>query len=219
VYDLGGGTFDTTLLRVRKGLVEVLSTGGEAFLGGSDFDARLADHLAERFDKDHGVNLVENNVVMQRLHIAAEAAKIRLSESESTRVRAACVHVEDDRFLDLDYELTRAEMEQVVAPLVERTLGIALQTVGSAGMSTADVDEVLLIGGQTRMPGLQERLETMLHIDHSRKLDPKLGIAVGAATLGRGLQVLVDMLSIPIGMMLPGAGPHEAIAKNTPLPC
>jgi molecular chaperone DnaK len=228
VYDLGGGTFDTTLLRVRRGLAEVLATGGEAFLGGSDFDHRVIDQLMSRFEHDNGIDLRSDLMVQQRLLFAAEVAKIALSDELTTRIRVPCVTVHEDRFIDLDFEMTRDHLERVCAPLIERTIGITLQVIGHAGLQADQIDEVVLVGGQTKMPAIARRLREVLKIkvpptdgetSFAEKVDADLGVAIGAATFGYGMNVLVDVNAIPVGVMLPGQGPHEAIPQNTALPC
>jgi molecular chaperone DnaK len=218
VYDLGGGTFDTTLMRVDGELVRVLATGGEAFLGGIDFDSRIADMCAERFEKDRGVAISDDRTVMQRLIFAAEDTKILLSFSERAFIECPCVILDGDEPVDLVYELTRAEVERACAPLIERTLGIALQTVGQASLSTDDVDELILVGGQTRMPGVRRRLGVHFPV-HADAVDPDASVALGAATLGAQDSTLTDVLPMPILLMLPGAGPREAIEKDAALPC
>lgn len=219
VYDLGGGTFDATLLQLRKGLVEVLATGGDAFLGGTDFDARVVEHLASAFQDKEGVDLRTDAVVMQRLAFAAERAKIALSEHKRARIRVPCVVVRGDAFVDLDLTLERKELERIVAPLVERTLGLSEQIVERAGHTPKSVSRLVLVGGQTRMPALRERLSQVFEIPGLDGFAPETAVAAGAAVLGRGVHTLVDVLSVPVGVMLPGSGPREAVPRNIALPC
>ncbi|MCP4498956.1 MAG: Hsp70 family protein [Deltaproteobacteria bacterium] len=219
VYDLGGGTFDATLLKVKRGLVEVLSTGGDAFLGGNDFDARLVEFLLERFEVVHpDINLRDDPMVMQRLKFAAEKAKIDLSVLQQTKVRLPCVMVKEEEFIDLDIELSRRELEDVTAPLIERTLGAAEEIVRKAGLSPEDVADMVLVGGQTQMPRLRTRMGQIFHL-HNDNVSPETAVAMGAALFGRGVHILVDVLAVPVCVMLPGVGPKEAIPKNIALPC
>jgi|GEM_PF-2052645 len=219
VYDLGGGTFDATLLEVKRGLVEVLSTGGDAFLGGNDFDAKVVELLLERFEAQHkDIDLRSDPVVMQRLKFAAEKAKIELSSSEQSRVRLPCVMVQEDNFVDLDIQLTRRDLEDVVAPLIERTLGISEEIVRKAGRTPDEVVDLVLVGGQTQMPALRGRIGQIFDIKNDN-ISPETAVAKGAALLGRGIHILVDVLAVPVGVMLPGVGPREAVPKNIALPC
>ena len=219
VYDLGGGTFDATLLRVRRGLVEVLATGGDAFLGGADFDAKVVEHLCEQFERSHDVDLRKDMVVMQRLAFASEKAKIALSSETEAGLRVPCITVKGDRFLDLEVTLTRAELEALCAPLIERTLGISEKIIERAGLSPHEIDSVVFVGGQTHMPSLRQRLLQRLPFQPGARVDPELAVAIGAALLGRGIHVLVDVVSVPVGVMLPGVGPREAVPRNMALPC
>jgi molecular chaperone DnaK len=218
VYDLGGGTFDTTLMRVDAGVVEVLGTGGDAFLGGSEFDARVVDSIVRRFDLEHGVDLRLNPIVLQRLAYAAENAKISLSENDNALVRVPCAHMTGDGFIDLEYMLTRGDIEDACNPLVERTLGIAEQTVQHAGMTLDDVDQVLLVGGQTKMPRVRQRVRESISPNVDDVFDADAGVAAGAALKGLGEDLLTDVLSVPICAMVPGAGPSVVLDRNARLP-
>jgi len=218
VYDLGGGTFDATLLKLHEGLVEVLATGGDAFLGGMDFDLRIVESLLERFENDRGVALHNDVVVTQRIQFAAERAKIALSTDEQTNIRVPCVAMQGDSFLDLQSALNRRELETLSAPLVERTIGICEQILARAGMKPADLSETVLVGGMTRMPALRDRLSQVFPVNARRRIDPDVAVAVGAALHGNGAQRLVDVISVPIGVMIPGAAPEEAVRQSTPLP-
>ncbi len=223
VFDLGGGTFDATLLGIERRSVKVLGTGGEAFLGGMDFDAAIVESLCESFALEHGVDLRSNKVIMQRLMIAAEAAKIALTKEKSARIRVPFVAQGPSSFLDLDHTLTRDELETITERLVARAMGITDDTLASAGVSAEEVGEIVLVGGQTRMPAIQRRLSQKFRHDPKKNIHPELGVAVGAAILGRTLNLprgpaLLDVIPIPIGVMLPGIGTREVIKKNTPVP-
>jgi molecular chaperone DnaK len=218
VYDLGGGTFDATLLHLHDGLVEVLGTGGDAFLGGTDFDLRIVEDLLERFQDEQGLDLHADVVVAQRVQFAAERAKIALSTDEQTNLRVPCVAMRDDHFLDLQAVLTRRDLETLCAPLIERTLGICEQIMARAGVRPADLSETVLVGGMTRMPALRTRIAQVFPVNPRRRIDPDIAVAVGAALHGQGAQRLVDVISVPIGVMIPGAPPEEAVRQSMPLP-
>jgi molecular chaperone DnaK len=218
VFDLGGGTFDATLLTIVSGVVKVLATGGDAFLGGADFDAAVVAHLVERFRARTGVDLSENTVAMQRLLIAAEAAKIELSRSEEVRIRVPCVAGTDESFLDLEDNLTRDELEK----LTERLAGRAMQTcrdlLAQSNLEPASIDELVFVGGMTRMPMIRARLTELFPLNGQSKLNPDLGVVVGAALLAHGDQSLIDVASMSVGVTLPGAPGVELVPANTPVP-
>jgi molecular chaperone DnaK len=223
VFDLGGGTFDATLLGVNRRVVEVLGTGGDAFLGGMDFDAAIVESLCERFAVEQGVDLRSNKVVMQRLLFAAEAAKISLTKDTTARIRVPFVAQQGTSFLDLEHTLTREELETITEKLVAKSLGIVEDTLEKAGIPAEEVGEIVFVGGQTRMPALQRRLSQKFRHDPTKNIHPELGVAIGAAILGRTLNLprgpaLVDVIPIPIGVMLPGVGSREVIRVNTPVP-
>lgn len=219
VYDLGGGTFDATLLRVRRGIAEVIGTGGDAFLGGANFDERIAEHLLETFERTHGLDLRGQAIVMQRVAFAAETAKIALSTEESFDLRVPLVAKKEGRFLDLVHRLDRDELESIVAPLVERTLGLCREMIDYSGVPTAEISEMVFAGGQTRMPAIHQRMAQVFKVDPTERADPSFGVAIGAAMLGQGPQLLSDVLSVPIWAMAAGAAAKKIIPQNTFLPC
>jgi molecular chaperone DnaK len=224
VFDLGGGTFDATVLSVRNRVVQVRATGGDAFLGGANFDEQLAEFLAARFQRQHGIDLRKNKVVMQRLIFAAESAKIALSKAEQTLVRIPCITQKDGQFIDLQHNLTRREMEQVMFQLIERTASACDDVLQRAGLSVGDVDELVLVGGQTRMPAIRNRIAHFKRFSSEKDIHPELGVAIGAAILGRNLSRpggsgLADVVPMPLSVMVPGGGTHEVISANSPVPC
>jgi molecular chaperone DnaK len=225
IFDLGGGTFDATLLRVENRVVHVLATGGDAFLGGADLDERIADSFATELEQTAQVSVRNNRTVMQRLALAAEHAKIQLSRQEKVEVRVPVVAQRTDgTFVDLAKSLTRDELEQMVSPLVSRCIEAADDVLARARLRPNDVDEVVLVGGQTRMPLIRKRLSHFPHLSSEKELHPELGVAVGAAILGRNLartknSGLSDVVSMPVSLMLPGGRTIEVIAPNTPVPC
>jgi molecular chaperone DnaK len=218
VFDLGGGTFDATLLAIMGGVVKVIATGGDAFLGGQDFDARIVEHMATRFEHDHGIDLRPQTVSMWRTFVAAETAKVALSSKAEARVRVPCVTVDNDRFLDLDYVISRKQLEELTAPLVEKCLGICETILKQANIEPEDVDEIVFVGGQTRMPSIQRRLSQKFKTNPEKHIHPDLGVAVGAALLARGDQSLIDVVSAPMGIMVPGLGAKELVPANTTVP-
>ncbi|XXF81168.1 Hsp70 family protein [Myxococcaceae bacterium GXIMD 01537] len=224
VFDLGGGTFDATVLSVRNRVVQVRATGGDAFLGGANFDEALAEHLAADFQREHGIDLRKNKVVMQRLIFAAESAKIALSKAEQTQVRIPCISQKDGQFIDLQKVLTRKESEQVLFQLIERTASACDDVLQRAGLAVGDVEELVLVGGQTRMPAIRERVAHFKRFSSEKDIHPELGVAIGAAILGRNLarqggSGLADVVPMPLSVMLPGGATREVIAANSPVPC
>ncbi|MDP3236582.1 MAG: Hsp70 family protein [Myxococcales bacterium] len=225
IFDLGGGTFDATVLRVENRVVKVLATGGDAFLGGSDFDERLADAFATHLERTSGISVRANRTVMQRLALAAEYAKVQLSRVPSVEVRVPVVAQRaDGGFIDLKLTLTRDELDRLVTPLVERCVSACDDVLARAKLSAKDIDELVMVGGQTRMPLIRTRLSHFSRLSSEKDVHPELGVAVGAAILGRNLSRtkssgLSDVVAMPISVMLPGGRSVEVIAANTPVPC
>jgi molecular chaperone DnaK len=223
VFDLGGGTLDATLMSVQNRVVKVLATGGDSFLGGANFDACLAERLVETFRQQHGIDLRENRVVMQRLSFAAEIAKIALSTAEQRQIRVPCIAQKDGGFVDLDQTLTRKEFEEMTFQLIERAAAACDDVLMRAGLKAEQVDELVLVGGQTRMPAIRNRLTNFKRFSSEKDVHPELGVAIGAAILGRdmvrGSSGLVDVAPLPISLMKPGGGTLEIIPANTPVPC
>jgi molecular chaperone DnaK len=223
VFDLGGGTFDATVLSVRNRVVQVQATGGDAFLGGANFDEQIVESLASIFQEQTGLDLRGNTVVMQRLTFAAEMAKITLSKSDQTRLRVPCVTQKDGRFIDFDFELTRPQLEKLSFQLIERVAAAVDDVLSRGGLGADEIDELVLVGGQTRMPSIRERFKHFKRFSSEREVHPELGVAVGAALLGRNLargnSGLVDVVPMPISIMLPGGSTVEVIPANSALPC
>jgi molecular chaperone DnaK len=224
VFDLGGGTFDATLLSIRNRVLKVLATGGDAFLGGANFDEAIVRNLVQLFERQHGINLEENKVVMQRLLFAAESAKIALSGNEKTQMRVPVIAQHDGKFIDFEFTISRPQLEQWCFQLIERTAAACDDVLKRAGMTPKDIDEMVMVGGQTRTPAIQQRFALYRKAEADRRVHPELGVAVGAAVLGRNLQYprgvgLADVVPVPIGIMRPGLGTQEVIGANTPVPC
>ncbi|MCC7071800.1 MAG: Hsp70 family protein [Deltaproteobacteria bacterium] len=217
VYDLGGGTFDTTVLRVEEGVVHVLATGGDAFLGGFDIDTRLAEGIIGAFRDETGIDLNTNAQALQALSVAVEKAKIELSEHPSARVQFP--FIDDKRgFINVDRPMTRHDLETWAGPLLERTIGIVQETLAAAAVSMANVDELVLVGGQTRMPYLRRRIEDALGKRPTDAVDPTTCVAVGAAVLGAGEHMLFDAVSVPLYAAMPGRPPVELLARGAAVP-
>ncbi|MDF1563671.1 MAG: Hsp70 family protein [Deltaproteobacteria bacterium] len=225
VFDLGGGTFDATLLQVDRREVRVLATGGDAFLGGHDFDSTIVDHLVNSFQDRHGIDLRENKVVLQRLRSAAETAKILLSKEDTAKIRVPFVAQNPSGgFLDLETVITRDELEDLTEGLIERCLGIVEDVLKRGNREPSQVGEVVFVGGQTRMPRIRDRLTDRFDTDPGKNVHPELGVAVGAAILGRTLGLpngaaLIDVIPIPIGIMAAGIGSVEVLSQNSTIPC
>jgi molecular chaperone DnaK len=218
VFDLGGGTFDATLMTIMGGVVKVLATGGDAFLGGADFDARIAEHLVKQFERSTGIDLTSSAIAMQRLLVAAEAAKIDLSKSEVTKIRVPCIAVKDDQFFDLEARLTRKELENLVSPLVEKCLTVCNDILKRAQIDPSRIDEIVFVGGQTRMPLLHTRMAGIFPFNASSNVHPDLAVVVGAALWARGTQSLIDVNSMSIGVQLPGGLTRELVPANSQVP-
>jgi molecular chaperone DnaK len=224
VYDLGGGTFDASVLEIQGDVYEVVSTGGDTFLGGVDFDGQLMDHLAYAFLEQNGFAPPADRVVWQRLRDAAEETKVALSSRES-----AVAHVPylcrspAGKDLDLRVEVTRAELEALTERIVERTIEVCQEVLAARNLSPADIDEVLLVGGQSRMPLVWKRIRETFGREPNKSVHPDEAVAIGAALLGDSASridsvVLIDVLAMGIGVGLPGGRMAPVLARNTKLP-
>jgi molecular chaperone DnaK len=224
VYDLGGGTFDASAVDIEGDVYEVLSTGGDTFLGGVDFDSQLMDHVVYRFMEEHGFAPPEDRGAWQRIRDAAEEAKILLSSRETASVQVPYLCRDRvGRDVELRVEVTRAELEALTLRLVERTIEVCRETLGARGLGGKDVDQVLLVGGQSRMPLVWRRIREELRREPSRAVDADEAVALGAALLadshGRiDSVVLIDVLAMGIGVGLPGGRMAPVIPRNTRLP-
>jgi molecular chaperone DnaK len=224
VYDLGGGTFDASVLELADRVYQVISTGGDTFLGGVDFDARIVAHLVSVFEAAHGP-FAGDAVARSRLADAAERAKCALSEQDRFPVQLPYLATVNGVPVALDTTLTRAEVERLVEPLVERTLRTCARVLSDKGLGPDDIDEVILVGGQSRMPLVQQRIRAFFGKAPSKAVHPDEAVAVGAALLAHSLDsaegvVLIDVVPISIGVGLPGGGGRvkRVIERNTPLP-
>jgi len=228
VYDLGGGTFDASVVEVTGDDLEVVATGGDNFLGGMDFDARISDALAKRFERAESRPLDPSPAAALRLREASELAKIALSDRELTQVHVAQASARPDGTpLDLRVELTRSELEEITQDLVDRTLQVTHDVLGSAGLTAQSLDEVLLVGGQTRAPLVRRRVGEALGKALRTDVDAHAAVALGAAILGHALLesdrgkrgvTLSEVLSAPIGVATRGGGFRPVLQRNTRLP-
>jgi molecular chaperone DnaK len=223
VYDLGGGTFDASVLELNENVFEVISTGGDTFLGGVDFDARIVDRLLEVWKENTGEAFAGDRVALSRLVDAAERAKCALSERTEFAVQLPFLAMKDGRPLSLDASLSRPEVVGLVEPLVDRTIEVCREVLAAKNLSTTDIDEVLLVGGQSRMPLVHERVAAFFGKAPSHAVHPDEAVAVGAALLADSLGsaegvVLIDVLPMSIGIGLPGDRVKFILERNTPLP-
>jgi molecular chaperone DnaK len=224
VYDLGGGTFDISILEIGEGVFEVKATNGDTHLGGDDFDQRVMDWIAEEFKKEHGIDLRRDRMALQRLKEAAERAKIELSTTVQTEVNLPFITADASGPKHLVLTLTRAKLESLVADLVERTLGPCRQAMQDAGAAAKDINEVILVGGQTRMPKVQEAVKALFGRDPHKGVNPDEVVAVGAAVQGAVLTgevkdlLLLDVTPLSLGIETLGGVMTTLIARNTTIP-
>ena len=224
VYDLGGGTFDVSILEIGDGIVEVLATAGDTRLGGDDFDQRIMDHLVNEFKKTEGIDLRSDKMAMQRLKEAAEKAKIELSGMTSTSVNLPYITADATGPKHMDVTISRAKFNELTADLVERTLKPVRQAMSDAGLKASDLDKVLLVGGSTRIPAVQEAVKNLTGKEGFKGINPDECVAVGAATQGGVLTgdvkdvVLLDVTPLSLGIETMGGVFTRLIERNTTIP-
>ncbi|HEX9757615.1 MAG TPA: molecular chaperone DnaK [Nitrospiria bacterium] len=224
VYDLGGGTFDVSILEIGEGVFEVKSTNGDTFLGGDDFDLKVMDWLVDEFKRDQGIDLRNDKMALQRLKEAAEKAKIELSSSQETDINLPFITADASGPKHLNLKLSRAKLEQLVDDLVQRTIEPCKRALSDAGLSSKEMDEVVLVGGQTRMPRVQKVVREFFGKEPHKGVNPDEVVAVGATIQGGVLKgdvkdvLLLDVTPLSLGIETLGGVATKLIERNTTIP-
>src|SRR3954462_6056690 len=224
VYDLGGGTFDVSILEIGDGVFEVKATNGDTFLGGEDFDKRIMDYLADEFRKDTGIDLRRDRLALQRLKDAAEKAKIELSSAMETEVNLPFITADQHGPKHLNIKLSRAKLEALVDDLIQRTVGPCKAALNDANLQPSDINEVVLVGGQTRMPKVQDTVKNLFGREPHKGVNPDEVVAIGAAIQAGVLQgdvkdvLLLDVTPLSLGLETLGGVMTKLIERNTTIP-
>ena len=224
VYDLGGGTFDVSILEIGDGVFEVKSTNGDTFLGGEDFDMRILEYIAEQFKKDNGIDLSKDPLALQRLKESAEKAKIELSSTTETEINLPYITADSSGPKHLNIKLTRSKLEQLVDDLIERTIKPCQNALQDASLQASQIDEVILVGGMTRMPKVIETVKKLFGKEANRSVNPDEVVAIGAAIQAAVLQgdvkdvLLLDVTPLSLGIETAGGVFTKLIERNTTIP-
>jgi len=225
VYDLGGGTFDITILRLKKGVFEVLSTSGNTFLGGEDIDQRIINWITENFLQETGIDLKTDRMAMQRIKEAAEKAKCELSSSYETKIHLPFITADASGPKHLEMVLERSQMEKLIDDIIESTLQPCKQALQDAGLSPTDIGKIILVGGQTRTPKVVETVRKFFNREPSKEINPDEVVAIGASIQAAILEgevkelVLLDVTPLSLGIETKGASFTKIIERNTTIPC